>query len=239
MTRWIFCALLLALVPAWGDPAPSAREIIDRVAAQDKILREHRGAFNVQLTITREKLDDNDRVTTTHVEHMVFSGDNRPSFGTRSSSGAPEAEAKKASQEEPFEMLKIIDHYDYKLEGQEIADGILCYKIAFTPKPDMPYDNREEKVLNAVSGYIWASTKDFSLVRNEGSLMHPLSVAWIFATLEKMDFSFDAQPMPNGDYAPREEQYSYLVSIPFFTLHERDIRQFSDYRLIGDAPAKQ
>jgi hypothetical protein len=237
--KWICCALLVAVASARADAPLTGREIVSRVAAQDKILRAHRSAFSVDLTITREKLDDNNNVTSTHVEHMVYTGDNRPGYGTRGTAGAPEDEAKQASREEPFEMLKVIDHYDYTLAGDEMANGILCYKVAFTPKPNMPYDNREEKVLNAVSGFIWANKKDFSLIRNEGSLMHPVSVAWIFASLEKMDFHFDAQPMPNGDYAPREEQYSYLVSIPFFTLHERDTRQMSNYRLTGDsAPAK-
>ncbi len=226
----------MAISPAGADTITlTGREIVDRAAARDQILRAHRGAFTVDLTIIREKLDDDNKVTSTHVEHMVFSGDNRPDYGTRSAPGAPEAEAKNASREEPFEMLKIIDHYNYTLVGEEMVNGILCYKVSFVPKPNMPYDNREEKVLNAVSGFIWASTKDFSLIRNEGSLMHPVQVAWIFASLEKMDFRFDAQPMPNGDYAPREEHYSYLVSIPFFTLHERDTRQFTNYRLIGTA----
>jgi hypothetical protein len=240
MLKWICAVLLVAISPASAAPATlTGREIVDRAAARDQILRAHRGAFTVDLTITRDKLDDDDKVTSTHVEHMVFSGDNRPSFGTRSAPGAPDAEAKKASQEEPFEMLKIIDHYNYALVGEETVNGILCYKVSFVPKPDMPYDNREEKVLNAVSGYIWAGTEDFSLVRNQGELTHPVSVAWIFASLEKMNFHFDAMPMPNGDYAPREEQYGYLVSIPFFTLHERDTRQFSNYRLIGATAAPQ
>ena len=47
-------------------------------------------------------------------------------------------------------------------------------RIDFLPKPDMPYDNREEKVLNNTGGHIWASKADYSLIRNEGSLMRPV-----------------------------------------------------------------
>jgi hypothetical protein len=231
--RFYFGAVLLSLLPARGDGPLTGREIIDRVAAQDRVLQERRKAFDYDLTITREKLDDQDAVTSTSTERMVVSGDQRPNFGTRSAPGSTDDETKKAAKEEPFELLRILDHYNYTAEGEEVVDGAPCYKVGFTPKPDQPYDNREEKVLNAVSGHIWAAKSNFSLVRNEGSLMHPVSVAWVFATLEEMHFRFDAMEMPDGEFAPREEQYSYKVDIIFTTLHERDTRQMSNYRLAG------
>ena len=171
-SRWIWCVLLAATLIS-AKAAPIADDIIAKVVARDKQLVQRRKAFDYDLDITREKLDSNRAVVETTREHSVVPGDHRPpDYGTRSASGNPEQEAQKASREEPFELLKIIDHYTYQLEGQEMADGVECYKIAFTPKPDMPYDNREEKVLNAVSGHIWASVSDYSLIRNEGSLMH-------------------------------------------------------------------
>lgn len=225
---WSLLFLVFAL-PVMA--APSADEIISRVVAQDKLLVQRRKAFDYDLEIIREKLDDNRAVTDTIKEHQVVIGDHRPNYDTRAATGNPDDEARKASREEPFELLNIIDHYTYSLEGEEVADGVLCYKIAFTPKPDMPYENREEKVLNAVSGHIWASTKDYSLIKNQGALMHPVSVAWIFATLREMEFQFDSMPLPNGDSGPKQVQYRYLVSIPFTTLHERDTRKMSNYRL--------
>ena len=162
-----------------------------------------------------------------------------PGYGTRSVSGNPDDEAQKTSKEEPFELLKIIDHYKYTLEGEETVDGVDCYKIAFTPKPDMPYENREEKVLNNVSGHIWASKLDYSLIKNEGYLLRPVSVAWIFATLREMEFHFDAMQMPNDDYGPGHLMYRYLVSIPFTEMHERDTRVMSKYRPAGSARTKR
>jgi hypothetical protein len=226
----VWCLFFLAVaLPAMA--APSADEIISRVVAQDKLLVQRRKAFDYDLDIIREKLDTNKAVTQTIEEHQIVTGDHRPSYGTRSTTGTPDDEARNASREEPFELLNIIDHYTYNLEGEEVADGVLCYKIAFTPKPGMPYQNREEKVLNAVSGHLWVSTKDYSLIKNQGSLMHPVSVAWIFATLREMEFQFDSMPLPNGDAGPKQVQYRYLVSIPFTSLHERDTRKMSNYRL--------
>ena len=218
-------------IPAWG--VPTGDEVISRVAARDKLLVQRRKAFDYDIEITRDKLDSNRAVVSTQREKAVVSGDRPPSYGTRPAERDPEQEAQKTSREEPFELLKIIDHYTYTLEGEETVDGVDCYKIGFTPKPDMPYDNREEKVLNNVSGHIWASKEDYSLIRNEGSLMRPVSVAWIFATLTEMEFHFDAMRMPNGDFGPGRLQYRYRVTIPFMELHERDTRIMSNYRPAG------
>jgi hypothetical protein len=232
MLKWV-CLLLLAITTLPAGATPSAKEIISQVVARDKVLVERRKAFDYDMAITREKLDSSRVVVSATHEKVVVEGDRRPSYGTRSAPGTPEQEAQKTAKEEPFELLKIIDHYTYTLEGEETVDGVDCYKIAFTPKPDMPYENREEKVLNNVSGHIWASKLDYSVIKNEGSLMRPVSVAWIFATLREMEFHFDAMQMPNGDYGPGRLQYRYLVGIPFTQLHERDTRIISNYRPAG------
>jgi hypothetical protein len=229
MLKWIFCSLLI-FTPLVARAAPTADGIIHKVVARDKVLVERRRAFDYDITITRDKLDSDHKVVSSIHESTVMRGDLRPSYGTRGASGNPEQEAQKTSREEPFELLSIIDHYNYTLEGEEWVDGVDCYKIGFSPKPDMPYENREEKVLNNVSGHIWASVADYSVIRNEGYLMHLVSVAWIFASLTEMEFHFDATRMPNGDYAPGRLQYRYLVSIPFMQLHERDTRIMTNYR---------
>ena len=235
LLRFFLSLVSLGLSTVHPLPAAplTAEEIINRVAAQDKVLVQRRKAFDYDITVTREKLDSTHAVTSTASETVTVVGGQAPGYGTRTGPGNPDQEAQKTSREEPFELLKIIDHYTYTLEGDETVNGVLCYKIAFTPKPDMPYENREEKVLNNVSGHIWASKQDFSVIKNEGSLMHPVSVAWIFATLREMEFHFDAMPMPNGDYGPGHLMYRYLVSIPFMQLHERDTRKMSNYRPTG------
>ena len=228
--------LLLSASLARGDDNLSAGDIIARVVARDKVLVEHRKAFDFDIAITREKLDADHNVVETIHENAVVHGGLAPGYGTRSNSGDPQQEQQKTAHEEPFEFLKIIDHYAYTREPDETVNGVDCYKIAFTPKPDMPYINREEKVLNHVSGHIWASKLDFSVIKNEGALMEPVSVAWIFASLHEMEFHFDTTRLPNGEYGPGRLMYRYLVNIPFMQLHERDTRVMSNYRLAGTKP---
>jgi hypothetical protein len=222
--------LLVALSPAWADAPSAADKIVSQIVARDKVLVQRRKAYDYYVDITREKLDSDKKVVSTEKENEVMRGDVQASYNTRPADSDAAQEQKKTSREEPFEFLKIIDHYTYTLEGEEWIDGVDCYRIAFTPKPDMPYDNREEKVLNHVSGHIWASKDDFTVIRNEGYLMEPVSVAWIFASLREMEFHFDATRLPNGDYGPGRLQYRYLVGIPFSQLHERDTRIMLNYR---------
>ncbi len=237
-SKCLFC-FLLAITPALADASLTADQIVAKVIARDKEMVQRRKAFDYDIDITREKLDESGKLVQTLKDKVVVKGDHRPSYGTRSTTDDPEDEAKQASREEPFELLKIIDHYTYTLEHDDVVNGEPCYKIAFTPKPDMPYHNREEKVLNSVSGYLWASKKDFSLVRDQGSLMQPVSVAWVFATLKQMEFRYDSQVLPNGDYGPLQVQYRYLVSIPFSYLHERDTRKMSNFRLDSAASVEK
>lgn len=228
MVKWLLLGFLVAtVVPVAGDP-PSGEDLIRKVAARDKELVQRRKAWDYDIAITREKLNSDDTVDSTTKEKVTMRGNVSPSYHTRSDQ--PEEEAKQQSREEPFELLKIIDHYTYRVDAEETVDGVPCWRILFTPKPGMPYDNREEKVLNNTAGHIWASKADYSLIRNEGWLVRPVSVAWIFATLREMHFRFDAMQMPNGDYGPGRLQYGYLVDTLFFTLHERDTRVMSNYR---------
>jgi hypothetical protein len=227
MVKWIFWLFVAATALQAAD-LPNGEDLIRKVAARDKELVQRRQAFDYDIAITRDKLNSDDTVASTEKETVTMRGNVAPSYHTRSDQ--PEDAAKQQSREEPFELLKAIDHFTYTVEGAETVDGVDCWRIAFTPKPDMPYENREEKVLNNTAGHIWASKADYSLIRNEGALMHPVSVAWIFASLREMHFHFDAMRLPNGDYGPAHLQYSYLVDIPFFQLHERDTRVMSNYR---------
>jgi len=228
MVKWIFCLVAASGLFLRAD-VPNGEEVIRKIAARDKELVERRKAFDYDIEITREKLNSDNSVASSETETVTMRGNVSPSYHTRDDK--PEEAAKQQSREEPFELLKAIDHFTYTVEGEETVDGVDCWRIHFVPKPDMPYENREEKVLNNTAGYIWAAKADYSLIRNEGALLQPVSVAWVFASLREMHFHFDATRMPNGDYGPGRLQYSYLVDLPFFfQLHERDTRAMSNYR---------
>ncbi|CAB4243159.1 conserved protein of unknown function [Methylacidimicrobium sp. AP8] len=214
---------------AWAEPGGEAERIVHRLAEQDKRLALRRRQFDYDLLIIRQRLDADRRIVSESKERVVVYADRAPDYGSRPEKG-PEGETAKAAKEEPFEVLNLIDHYFYAIDGSETVNGVDCYKIRFTPKPNMPYRNREEKVCNAVWGHLWVSKEDYSLMRNEGFLGHPVSVAWFFARLYELHFRWESQRLPNGDWGPKEVRYRYAVHIPFGWLRERVIRQYRDFR---------
>ncbi len=153
MAKWLFWILVASTVVLRADPPPSGEDMIRKIAARDKELVQRRRAFDYDIAISREKLNEDNSVSSTETETVTMRGNVSPSYHTRDGDkDKPEEEAKQQSREEPFELLKIIDHYTYTVEGSETVDGVDCWRIHFVPRPDMPYDNREEKVLNNTSG---------------------------------------------------------------------------------------
>ena len=124
----------------------------------------------------------------------------------------------------------MLDHYTFKMDGEEMVEGQPCWRVRYTPKPGMPFRNREEKVLNHVSGTLWIKQDDASLMRNRGKLMKPVSVAWFFATLGDLEFSYDSMELPNGDYGPARISYQFKVNVLFAEIRERHARVMSAYR---------
>jgi hypothetical protein len=139
------------------------------------------------------------------------------------------------SKEDPFSILQVMDHFTCVRAADEVVDSTLCYQIKFTPKDRQKYRTREEKVANQLEGVLWISQEDYSLVKNTGRLTRPVDVAWFFASVEEVEFSFESQVLPNGELGPKTIEYRFLAEIPpFLTFHERHTR-FSNYKSTTDS----
>ncbi len=228
----LFLLFLAGLVlPLRADE--SAEALVGRMVRRDRELSAHRAQYTYTVEETRQKLDADGKVVDSERKTERIRGDKSPDYGTRDpkAAGSPgmEAELKKASREEPFNILNIVSHYRFERAGDEVVDGVPCHRIRFTPKGGQPFRNREEKVANELAGFLWIAAADDALVRNTGKLTKPVSVAWFFATLQEMEFSFDAAPLPNGEMGPAKIEYRFRVQVPLSQIHERHIRLMRDY----------
>lgn len=226
--RLLHLALASVLLISLVHADPDAQEIVVKVAKRDKELQQRRKNLNYNLEVIEQKLDDDKKVISSTDTNTEIYGDKRPGYAPPPGA-TPQDEVKEQAKEEPFNILNVIDHFSYDMEGEETILGVPCYKIHFAPKGDQPYHSREEKVVNAVAGYIWAAKSDYTLMKNTGSLTHPVSVAWFFASLRELEFRYDAQLLPNGDYGPKQIVYRFKVSIPFGSIHERHEQIMTDY----------
>lgn len=224
----ILLAIALLALPLRADD-PAAWALVQKMVARDHVLNQRRAAYTYTVVETREKLDSDGRTISSSDVKMEIAGDKSPDYGTRSGQGV-EASLKQAAREEPFNILHILTHYHFTMAGDDVWDGVPCYKVHFTPRDNQPYNNREEKVANSLQGDFWVSKADYSLMHNTGALVSPVPVAWFFASVHELNFDFDAMKLPNGDYGPGRIQYSFRVALPFFGIHERHTRLYSNYR---------
>jgi hypothetical protein len=225
----IFFALTVLCLPLRADDDPAAWALVQKMVARDKVLVQRRAAYTYTVVETREKLDDDKKTLSSSDVKMTVQGDKSPDYGTRAGQGM-EASLKQAAREEPFNILHILSHYHFTMAPDEVWNNVPCYKIHFTPRDNQPYSNREEKVANNLAGDLWIAKSDYTLMHNTGNLVAPVSVAWFFASVHELEFDFDTIKLPNGDFGPGLIKYRFRVALPFFGIHERHTRVYSDYR---------
>jgi hypothetical protein len=229
----LFPVFLMAVFSSAPAAVEDPFQLVQRAVARDRILLERRAIYDCSAASRREKLDREGKVTSTDTDSITLKASKSPDYGTRKALDqvkGMENDLEKASKEEPFNILKIIDHFNYAWAGEETVNGVPCHKIRFAPKGKQPFRNREEKVANELAGYFWVSKSDDTLMKNRGSLTRPVSVAWFFATLRELDFSFETRQLPNGDFGPAKIQYRFKVNVPFGQIHERHTRSLTNYR---------
>lgn len=231
------CALGLGVLAASPLQAgESVSSIMRKMVEKEKALASHRSIYSYTAESTREKLGEDGAVMDSSYAEVRIKGDPTRENG-REKDEDLESGLKQASQEEPFNIINIIDHYDYMLVGSEVMEGVPCFKIAFTPKGDQPCRSREEKVANELRGFWWIAKADYSLVGNAGELTKPVSVAWFFATVRELEFSFRTRRLPNGELGPGRSEYQLVVQVMFQKIHERHIRVTKDYAVARNAIA--
>ncbi len=232
---WGLSSFSLKLIARNTDDKNSPFAIVQWAVERDKELLRRRAAYMCEAVSIREKLDRNGNMLKREEAATIIGAANSPDYGTRNEVGdrkGLEQEVKRASQEEPFNIMNVIDRYHYAIAGEEMIHGVPCYKLEFKPKGKQPYRNREEKVANELSGYFWVAKGDGTLMKNTGRLTRPVSVAWIFATLRDLEFLFETQRLPNGDFGPARIEYRFRVSVPFGQIHERHTRVLKNYRRV-------
>jgi hypothetical protein len=101
--------------------------------------------------------------------------------------------------------------------------------VAFEPKASQPYHSQIEKVLNQLHGRIWVRASDDTILRTEATLLHPVEVAWIFASIAKLDFHYE---LPSGgtEYGPAWLETSVEVHAPLIVIRQHQRIDMTGFR---------
>ncbi len=132
-------------------------------------------------------------------------------------------EKKRAQFRETLEEIPAA--FLFKLTGEEMRGGHLCYVLQATPRPGYKPVNRTGKVFTKASGRLWIDKASGNWVRAEGQLDETVNLGWIFIQMEKGTRAVAGQRFfPGTGWLMSELWYRAALRIGFFVTHREDIQ---------------
>jgi hypothetical protein len=126
-----------------------------------------------------------------------------------------------------FSLKDMAGRFNISYVGTDTFEGVPVYVVAFEPKPDQPYRDQTEKVLDQLHGKMWISTKDYSVLKTDADLAAPVEIAWIFAEITQLHFHYELNNT-HGGLGPASFQTTVRVDAPFITIRQRMIVDMGD-----------
>jgi hypothetical protein len=242
---WASAFLFGAMVLADPAPpaAPSVNEIVQKAIARDDLRRDHREMFEADQTILTERLDLEGKVLAAKTVHTIhhptreisfstdtMSNSTSSSLSTPSAPGHPDQDTVKAQHIMAVMNLgKLAPHFTETVTGSATIQSRDCYVVSYRPKPGQPADNREEKVVNNVAGKFWIAKDNYDILQSEGSLVGPVTVAFI-AAVTRMDFKFHSQVLANGEVGPGDFSVDMAIHAPFYDFRQLQVNSLAHWR---------
>jgi len=248
------CPLLSGTSPA-AAPAttvPSLQTIIDRTLARDDARQRALQSMQYDQVASVDQLDDNGKVTRHETLRMIIrpganpsmqivsaQGDNIPANPDQADTQATGRDVE--SNKQTFTLHDLVNRFTIALAGEDLIAGQPAYVLAFTPKPNQPYQDETEKVVNQLQGRIWISARTFTVLRTEARLARPVSVAWFLASIPTLDFHYSTQDSESG-FGSSQVRITLQVDALFVGFHERqtiDMTHFRPQVLAGEILEKE
>ena len=242
MNRAVILAFLFAAVAARAADAPApppVDELVRRVVVADDAARVRRHHLEYDLTRVTERLDAAGKITQSKTVRAVARPSRTVAFSldVTPDPNATAAERAQAAQEAAegeriqavMRLSRLAGHFQYAIEGHEAVEGRDCWVLVFRPKPGAPADTREERIVNQLTGRFWIDRTTDGIVRSEGQLPAPVSLALV-ASMNQLAFQYRSQTLPNGELGPESFSVEVRVSAPFYVFHQRQRSTMRNYR---------
>lgn len=228
------CTVLLSLAPAMKAQPPElpAPEVLRRASQRDEQLRRERQRYLCDVRLTVDALDQAGAVTATRTKSYVLQPSKDISAGGEllDSTGKSDKDAVEAKKfMAVMELDKMAPRYEMSREGFATENGRECIVIRYRPRSGAPFSTREEKVMNQLTGRLWIAQDDYSILRSEGRLAQPVTVALV-ASVYRLDFAYRSLALPNGDPAPESFELTVSVKAPLYHSSTRQKSVMSRYR---------
>jgi hypothetical protein len=225
------CVLLAAALAAPPADAPPLQTILAGVIARDAQTQRELKGMAYDEHVHTERLDAQGKPTQHQDLQLVVRPGAKPELQVVSVKGDnlptdPDEAARQAAgketqrRQQSFDLKEIATRFNLTLLGVSSDLGPKTYVVGFEPKPGQPYRSQTEKVLNQLHGRIWIRASDDTILRTEATLAQPVQVAWIFASLTKLDFHYEL-PAGGSEYGPAWLETSVEIKAPLIRIAQR------------------
>jgi hypothetical protein len=223
-----------------ADQAPTLQALLDGVVARDAQTQRELKKMEFDDHIVTDRLDTSGKVTqhqdlrvivrpgaAKQFEVVSMHGDNLP---TNPDAAAKQAQGKKAQQfQQAFDLKKIMARFNFTLLGTSNELGPKAYIIGFEPKPNQPYKDLTEKVIDQLHGRFWVRASDDLVLRTQATLLQPVPVAWVFASVTRLDFDYELPP-GGSDYGPAWLKTYVEVHAPLIHFDQKQRMDMDHFR---------
>ncbi len=225
---------------AVAAPAPPMASLLQGVVARDAQIQRELKGMQYHEHIQTDRLDAQGKVTqhqdmqllvrpggNPELQVLSVHGPNMPSDPDQAAAQARKQQAQQRQQN--FDLKSISSRFNLTLLGRSNELGADAYVIGFEPKANQPYHSQTEKVLNQLHGRIWIRASDDLILRTEASLLHPVQVAWVFASVTSLDFRYELPP-GGSVYGPAWLETSVRVNAPLLSIAQHQRIDMTDFQ---------
>jgi hypothetical protein len=236
-----------------AEQKPTGLEIFDAAIEKFEADRVALRRWQYRQTLRTEQYDSAGKVTAKGMwESIVRPGDPRPpeytaesmegrlSFfkagaeeprpdATTSPTPKPKTSSDQTEQNQAESAIQSVrkynlrDRYVWKRLPDEMVIGESAYVIAFEAKPNQSARTREERFFNQLTGKLWVSRADNSVLKAEASLRAPAQLFWVIARVTKFRVTYNVERDPGVPRLLRRSKATAntVVAFPFYEVRQR------------------
>jgi hypothetical protein len=137
-------------------------------------------------------------------------------------------------------MQQMVEAFQFKLAGEQMADGVECYVLDATPNPNYQPPVEKARVLLGMKGRLWIDKEHYHWVKVQAEVINPVEFGCFIAKV-KPGTKFELQQAPVGDvWLPKHFSESVNASVfGVYGMHSSEEEVYSDYQPAqGTAEAK-
>jgi hypothetical protein len=135
------------------------------------------------------------------------------------------------NQENRSFLEDVLQAFDFKLVGEEIVGGRLCYVLHATPHPGYHEHGKYGKMFSKVEGRLWVDKRDFGWIKVDGEVTQSFSMGLLVARVQRGSHIILEQTcVGDGVWVPKRLEMRASARILFVkSLDIERVLIYSDY----------